>query len=333
VTAEREQVAVGRVAAVPGIPSERLALLFKVAHMYHVEGLRQPDIATRLHVTQSKVSRLLKEAVHLGVVRTVVVTPPGVYAELEHALRERYGLRDAVVASIQSDDETSVLSAIGAAGAAYVESTLLPGDRIGISSRSLSLLALVEAMAPVPSRAAEVVVQILGAIGNPAVQVQATRLTDRLAELTGAVPLYLVAPGVVASLEVRDGLLTDPYIAEAVAAWQELTTVLVGIGSMSTSPLRTSSGPAFPQVELDTLAAGGAVGDICLNFFDRDGAPVHTDLHDRVLGISAQTLRRVPRRIGVAGGPLKADAIRGAVSGGWIDVLVTDQHTARRLLA
>ncbi|WP_198664402.1 sugar-binding transcriptional regulator [Jiangella endophytica] len=328
-----ESAVVGRVAAVPSIPSERLALLFKVAHMYHVEGLRQPDIATRLHVTQSKVSRLLKEAVGLGVVRTVVVTPPGVFAELEYALRERHGLRDVVIAGTQSDDEASVLGAIGAAGAAYVESTLLPGDRIGISSRSLSLLAVVEAMAPVPARSAEIVVQILGAIGNPAVQVQATRLTDRLAELTGAEPVYLVAPGVVASLEVRDGLLADPYISRAVAAWEELTTVLVGVGSMSTSPLRTSSGPAFPSVDLETLAAGGAVGDVCLNFFDHDGEPVHSGLHDRVLGISADLLRQVPRRIGVGGGPLKVDAIRGAIRGGWIDVLVTDQHTARRLLA
>jgi deoxyribonucleoside regulator len=34
----------------------------------------------------------------------------------------------------------------------------------------------------------------------------------------------------------------------------------------------------------------------------------------------------------VAGGKPKVDAIRAAVAGSWINVLVTDQFTARRLL-
>jgi 3,4-dihydroxy 2-butanone 4-phosphate synthase / GTP cyclohydrolase II len=43
------------------------------------------------------------------------------------------------------------------------------------------------------------------------------------------------------------------------------------------------------------------------------------------------TMRRIPRRIGVAGGPAKYAAIRAAIRGGWVNVLITDQHTAQRL--
>jgi len=58
-------------------PADRAALLVKVARLYHEQGVRQPDIADRLHMSQSRVSRLLKEAVDVGIVRTVVVPPPG----------------------------------------------------------------------------------------------------------------------------------------------------------------------------------------------------------------------------------------------------------------
>jgi DNA-binding transcriptional regulator LsrR (DeoR family) len=44
-------------------------------------------------------------------------------------------------------------------------------------------------------------------------------------------------------------------------------------------------------------------------------------------------LRRVDRSIGVAGGERKFSAIQGAIRGGWVNVLVTDHQTARRLVA
>lgn len=308
-------------------------MLVKIARMYHEQGLRQPEIAERLHVSQSRVSRLLKEAVTRGIVRTVVVPPPGSFVDLEEEVRTALNLTDVVVAGTSTSDEASALSAIGAAGAAYLESTLMPTERVGLSSWSSSLLAVVEAMAPRPSRGAEKVVQILGGVGAASVQVQATRLADRLAQVTGGEAMYFPAPGVVASEQVRDALLADPYVADVVSAWSDLSVVLVGIGSVQPSPLLVSSGNALPQQDLDALAALGAVGDVCLNFFDSEGALVDSDLHRRVLGIDAATLRAVPRKIGVAAGERKVEAIRGAALGGWIDVLVTDSGTARALIA
>lgn len=307
-------------------------MLVKIARMYHEQGLRQPEIAQSLHVSQSRVSRLLKEAVERGVVRTVVVTPPGSQVDLELAVRDAYGLADVVVASPSSSDDGAILAALGSAGAVYLESTLMPGERIGLSSWSATLMAVVESMSPRATRAAERVVQILGGVGNTSVQVQATRMTDSLARVTGGTALHFPAPGVVASKQVRDALLDDPAMSEVVGAWADLTVALVGIGSVNPSPMLASSGNSLPSGDLDALAALGAVGDVCLNFFDADGAAVPSELHDRILGIGAAALRDVPRKIGVAGGARKVEAVRAAVRGGWIDVLITDTDTAHALL-
>lgn len=79
---------------------DQLRLLARVARMYHERGLRQPQIAEMLNISQPRVSRLLKQAVEAGIVRTVVSLPSGVYTDLEEELQGRFGLRDAVVVEI-----------------------------------------------------------------------------------------------------------------------------------------------------------------------------------------------------------------------------------------
>jgi DNA-binding transcriptional regulator LsrR (DeoR family) len=312
---------------------DRLSLVTKVAKLYHESHLRQPEISERLNLSQSRVSRLLKQAVEQGIVRTIVVSPEGLYSDIEQSLAERYGLIDAVVADPLVDDDPSLLAALGSAAAAYLEDTLTEHDRLGISSWSATLLATVNSMAPPATiRLAREVVQVIGGVGRPDVQVQATHLTDQLARVTGGVPKFFPAPGIVGSSAARDVLMDDRYLGGLASEWADLTTVLAGIGALQPSPLLASSGNAIDDSETGVLKAAGAVGDVCLRFFDGAGKAVATELDDRILGIGRDALFGVPRRIGVAGGARKYAAIRGAVLGGWVNILVTDKVTALRLL-
>ncbi len=312
---------------------ERLRLLAKVARMYYEQGIRQPQIAATLGMSQSRVSRSLKEATALGIVRTIVLPPPGVYGDVEDRVRDRFGLRDVVVADTPDDSEASILRALGAAGAAYLESTLTGDDRVGISSWSSTLLATADAMTPSTARTAVEVVQIIGGVGDPSVQVNATRLAEQFARVTGAAPRFLAAPGVVSSTALRDALLEDAFIAELARSWSRLSVALVGIGSVEPSPLLRQSTNALGVDDLGELRELGGVGDVCLRFYDKRGRSLHSHLEDRIVGISEEQLRAVPRVIGIAGGARKFSAIRGAVLGGWINTLITDLDTAKALLA
>ncbi|WP_251024249.1 sugar-binding transcriptional regulator [Arthrobacter sp. ISL-65] len=186
-------------------------------------------------------------------------------------------------------------------------------------------------MSPRNVKTAESIVQVIGGVGNPEVQVRATHLADRLATVTKGTPRYLPAPGIVSSRGGRDALLEDPFVAEVAADWDRLDTLLVGIGSIEPSPLLRESGNSLNESNLNALAASGAVGDICLRFFDKHGTLIESDLNDRVLGISPEQMLRVDRRIGIAGGARKYAAIRAAAEGKWINVLITDKKTALKL--
>src|SRR5215211_8060182 len=88
------------------VPTDgQLRLITKVARMYHERGVRQTDIAENLHLSQARVSRLLKRAAELGIVRTVVAVAPGVHTELEERLEEKYGLAEVAVVDVEGSNE------------------------------------------------------------------------------------------------------------------------------------------------------------------------------------------------------------------------------------
>lgn len=305
----------------------------KVARLYYEHRLRQAEIARRLHISQARVSRLLNQAEREGIVRTTVVVPDGVRTALEEALEESYVLREVVVVECLDTSDEGIAYDLGVAAAAYLEATMTGGDVVGISSWSATLLSAVDAMRPLPRRAAKRIVQLFGGVGNPAAVAHASRLTHRLAELTGAKPTLLLAPGIAVSPEARDALMQDQFVEAALEALDDVTLALVGIGALQPSSLLQSSGNIFSEHELQTLGMLGAVGDICLRFFDAEGSPVASNLDERVIGVTPDQLRRVERSVGVAGGARKYDSIRGALLGGWINVLITDHITAERLSA
>ena len=312
-------------------PDGQIRLITKVARMYHERGIRQVDIAEALHLSQARVSRLLKRAAELGIVRTVVAVAQGVHTDLEEALENRYGLAEAVVVDVEGTHQ-DIAAALGSAGAAYLETTLTGGERIGISSWSQTLLAVVDRMQPLRLPGADSVMQLVGGLGAASVQTEGNRLLSELAGLIGATPIFVPAPGLAGNKTIRDSLLTDPAIESIAAEWSRLTMALVGIGSLPPSPLLRASGNAVDPADQDDLLAAGAVGDVCQRYFDAAGVPIRSDLDDRVVGIDADTLRRIPRRIGIAGGQSKHAAIQAAVTGGWVNVLLTDTRTAESLL-
>ena len=80
------------------------------------------------------------------------------------------------------------------------------------------------------------------------------------------------------------------------------------------------------------LVAKGAIGDICLQFFNQNGERIEDPIHNRIIGLELSQIKRISRVIGVAGGEEKWIAIRAASRAKLINVLVTDDRTAEMLL-
>lgn len=312
---------------------DEMRLMVRVARMYYERSMSQSAIAEQLGLSQPTVSRLFKRAKDEGVIRITVNTPQGIYTDLEEKVIDKYNLRDAIVVdTMREDDEKVIMRELGTTAAYYVESAIQQNEVIGLSSWSSTLLALVDTLHPVPRKPGVQVLQILGGVGNPSAEVHANHLTARLADLVEGTAVFLPAPGIVGSEAARQVLLDDAYVRQAVELFDQVTLALVGIGAVKPSSLLAASGNIFSQEELDLLHANRAVGDILLHFFDQDGKPVKTFLDNRVVSMGLEQLRKVERAIAVAGGRRKYEAIRGALRGRWINILITDRFTAERLV-
>ncbi|MBI5301068.1 MAG: sugar-binding transcriptional regulator [Chloroflexi bacterium] len=311
---------------------DELRLMTKVARLYHEQAMNQPEIATMLDISQATVSRLLKRAEQEKIIRIAITPPQGTYPELEETLRKTYDLKDVVVVDCENDDDDQLLRNIGAAAAFYVETTVKRGEVVGISSWSATLLAMVDSMYPLSRLSGVKIVQILGGVGNPTAEVHANHMTSRLTALFHGEAKFLPAPGVVGSASAHGVLADDKFVCETTELFDHVSMALVGIGALEPSKLLASSGNVFSKEELETLQAHGAVGDICLRFFDAHGKPVNTALDKRVIGMRLQQLQRAKRSVGIAGGRRKLTAIRGALEGRWINVLITDHFTAEKLV-
>lgn len=309
-----------------------LRLIAQVARLYYLENVKQADIARHLNVSQASVSRLLKQSHEENLVKITVSAPRGTYPELEKEVQHKFAVSDVIVAHCEEDREPQILEAIGEAAAYFLETTMREGEVIGISSWSQSLLRMVDNIHPYKRISAAKVVQTLGGMGNPLVQVHATQLTSRLAQLLNAQAILLPAQGVTSSREAKLVLSGDPFVRLAIEEFRNITLAIVGIGAVDPSEMLANSGNVFTPDELTNLKNLGAVGDISLRFFDVYGAPVSAPLDERVIGMTLGELKALPKVAAVAGGGRKVAGIKGALSGGYIDVLVTDNFTAEKLL-
>ena len=190
---------------------------------------------------------------------------------------------------------------------------------------------MVDNIHPMKSGKAKYVVQTLGGMGDPAVQIHANQLTTRLARLTGAKPICSALPESLSRARRSSCCSVTPM---SVKPW----TFLVASHLPSSGSGRWSPRGCWRAAATSSRRGSSpkcrrpAVRDISLRFFDADGGFVKTPLDDRVIGMSLEELSKIGRVIALAGGQSKTAAIRGALRTGVIDLLITDQFTAARLV-
>ncbi|MEB7375028.1 sugar-binding transcriptional regulator [Enterobacter hormaechei] len=306
-------------------------LLVKIATLYYLEGRKQSEIAQLLSLSQSFVSRAISRSQKDGVVKISVVQPSNIFLNLETGIESRYGLKQAIIVDADEDsNDFMVKRSIGSAAAHFLETRLRPNDLIGVSSWSSTIRAMVDEVHAHNLKAGGVI-QLLGGVG-PNGNVQATILTQTLAQQLNCDAWLLPSQSIEHSIDERNRLLATADVTNVVSRFDNVDIAIVGIGKLEPSQLLKTSGNYYHEDMLKVLAERGAVGDICLHYYDKNGKAVLKDEEDPVIGMPLDKLKNCPNVVALAGGTDKVAAIKGALAGGYIDVLITDYATARHLI-
>jgi DNA-binding transcriptional regulator LsrR (DeoR family) len=315
--------------------SDHARLLVKVARLYYEQELTQADIGQRLRLSRQKVQRLLSQARAEGIVQINVNPIMGTFADVETALAERFELQEAIVVETTAyDDQLVVAREVGAGAAEYLLRIVEPNDVI-VMSWGGSLLGMVNGVAANRRREdlrGVTVIQGLGSLGDPNNDTHASDLTRRLARSLNGQAVLLPAPGAAGSPTTRDAFYNDPHVSQVLQTACAATMMFTGIGAPRPDSILVREGNIVTWPELATLMEQGAVGDLNLRYFDEYGRKFSCNLDDRVIGLDLDQVQSISLVVGVAGGLAKFRAIKAALRGKLVDVLVTDHVTATQLL-
>src|ERR1700722_19501898 len=305
-------------------------LLLRVAWFYYKDELTQDEIARRLSVSRASVGRMLDRARKVGLVSISLNADHLSAFEVSRQLRETFGLAEALVIPdhVESPDQHELNARLGLGGAQFMSTHLRPGGTLGVGwgetvSRVIASTSF-------------------GAVGP-----------IHMVSLTGGVDAYLPAflsskgegpaegemtsatviptPIVASTPELAAALKAEPAIQAVLKQACDVDQALVGVGTPTADATIVQMGYLAAD-DVRTLHEHQVAGDILGQFFDAAGRVVKLPIHDRRIGIDLADLTQIPKVTGVAGGLHKVDAILGALRGGFLDVLVTNELTALRLL-
>jgi len=300
----------------------QLEMLAEVASLYYEHNFTQDEIAEKFYISRSRVSRLLTMAKERGVVTfTVHHTGERCY-EMEQMLKRKYHLKEAFVLNSNSFNYTQVLQLMGVFGAQYINSQLKKNMVIGISWGK-SIAATIDALKPDRTLNPEIV-QIIGGtlVQNPVIDVAA--LTHKMIDKFHATGIYLNAPLYMDDADACCRLKEQPAIAYALNKARSADMVITGIGEVCQETFDYMWSGFDNQHELDLLQQKGAVGFISAQAYNIKGEICYPEFNSKVIGLTLTELKQAKQVVAVSGGKRKGPAVLGAVSGGYVDVLVTD---------
>jgi DNA-binding transcriptional regulator LsrR (DeoR family) len=305
---------------------EALRLINTILTLYYVDGVTQTEIAQRQGLSTAKVNRLLQQARELGYVNISIRTPYQHLFELEARLKAVFGLQQAVVIPAIAGTSTSPLNPLGAVAAEFLLEHLRDGDVLGIGGGT-AVNAVVQAIEP--ARAYEVeVVPVLGAVQGQ-INTDVNYLATRLAERLGAKAYQLHAPAFVDTKEHCETLKSMGPVKEILDIARRANIALVGVGTVDAETSRFVQFTALSAEDMNKIAGDcGGVGEIGAYVYDIEGRACANDYADRVIGLTLADLRNIPFRIGMAATEAKALPIYGALRGGYLHALITDETAA-----
>lgn len=311
--------------------SDDTRLIVKIAQLYYEQELTQAQIARELGIYRTTISRLLKRGREQGIVTIAINYDYTENLWLEQQLKQKYGLKEVVVASCDSVQEEDKLNEMGLHGAQLLERLLKPGDIIGLSW-GRAVQALVENL-PQSSQSRQLI--CVPIIGGPSGKLESRYHVNTLTysaamKLKGDSHLADF-PALLDNQLIRNGIMQSQHFKNISAYWDNLDIALVGIGSPA---IRDGANwhAFYGSEESDDLQARHVAGDICSRFYDIEGATVETNMSEKTLAIEMNKLKRACYSIGIAMGETKYKGILGALNSRFINCLVTDQKTAESLL-
>jgi DNA-binding transcriptional regulator LsrR (DeoR family) len=312
---------------------EKVRDALKAGHLYYMQDLTMEAIAHEMHTSRSSVSRLLSFARASGLVTIQIATPNEGASRTQQDIHERYGIAAHIVPVPANISDVDRLERVAISAARILDRFIDSNMTVGIAWGS-TISALSRHLIPKDLHNLEFV-QLNGAGNtNTTGVLYASEILRRFGDTFAGTIQEFPVPA----------LFDDPLTKEAM--WRERSTrrildiqsrmevAIFGLGSpFSEVRSHVYAGGYLEPSDYAALNESGVVGDVATVFFREDGSHHGIPLNERASGPDIDLIKQVPRRVCVVSGPSKVHSLRGALAAELITDLITDEGTARALVA
>jgi deoxyribonucleoside regulator len=312
-------------------------LLAEVAEFYYLKELTQEQIASKLGVSRSTVSRLLKEAKEQGVVEIHVHSPLQVASALQESIAAALGLQECLVLArhgrSQGDGSMSVAAeslkeSVAIVAARYLQAAIPDNSIVGVGWGEAVARTVTKPY--LRQKHGVRIVQMMGSTGGNPYIMDGAYSVSRLTQKLQGIAHYLAAPMVVMDRVVRDGILRDPHIRMALDLARRATLAFIAVEALDATCGMYKS-RYLSDADLEYLHSRSAVGVVCGAYVSLHGDVCTVEINERTVAVEASALQEIPVRVGITWDPAAAQACIGAARAGLVNVLITDELTAREM--
>ena len=306
-------------------------ILVQVAQMYYMDGLTQEKIAQQLGMSRSAVSMILTEAREFGIVDIRIKNPQINNEVLSSRMVERFGLKKCFVIPVNAKLQRILTKIVAAQGAVIAAGEIRSHSSLGVAwgttcYECMSSFRNTENLFDVH------VVPLIGGTNRIASEYQLNEMVRMMAEKLQGLPSFMYAPALAENIEEKNLHMKSAYMQPIIEKWNTLDVALVSVGAPPeyyNSKLQFDPDEAIHKFESDPTLA---VGDISARRFNMRGEFLNNQYNQRIIGIGEQELRNAGKVICLAAGDHKVLSILGALRADIMDILITDENTAERVM-
>lgn len=303
--------------------------MFRILKEHYVMDMSQKEIAKLEKLSAATISRLIREARDQGYVRIELNLPDNTMPDLEKKIVKKYGIRYASVVSVEVEDQDFIIRDIAQPFSDYLNTIMEDGDVIGLSwGRTLSAIAV-----NLQAKTARDVtfVSMSGGVSmdvSSAGVEQTVRMFARAYDAQGysfPLPVYME------NKALAEALMEEQQFTELFELIRKVRIAVFSVGPINTRSLLHISGYHTFE-EMKELEKRGFVGDICGRLYKADGSHDESQEMNKSIGITLDQLKEKEHKLCIVSDAGRAEALHGALRGGYIDCLFADELTAKALL-
>ncbi len=312
--------------------SNELNQMLSVVKKYYELGMNQEQIAKEEFISKSSVCRLIKKAVSGGFVRFQINYPVESVQTLEKEFHKHFDLKKAFITPAYTEDMEIRMKDTCKSVCADLCKIVLPEDIICVSwGNTLDQLASVLSKESSTNRKCAKVVMMNGSTAGDMDSTKSGKIVEELSEYFAAEGYMLPVPLIVDSRHIADAIRQDSHIEYVMEFARQSRIAVFAIGAMTKDSVLTKRG-AYSEINYAEVVKRGAVGDIAGRCFNKQGRPVNEEMDACMIGLDLAAIKEKEYRIGLAVGNEKAQAIIGALRGGLVNSLYTDEITAQEVI-